>query len=263
MLYINNMSLASNMLNKGRAVKVRNCPGDCPYHSLRRLWIGGIAIIGGKMKKFVFATLALGAALAFIPSALADSLGYKSAAQDLNSSVVIAPGAAHFTNRVAESGAFAMSGMIATFSDQNAAATATENRPHAANAASKVAYAHSANGSSQFDSLLNFGNGGTGILDKGGVLVDISGRQMTLLSGNYAGNNRDQNNGHFFFADKGSFHPGNNTSGSDNGSVGRAPALTETPEPGSLILLGTGLLCMALMMFWKSARQPATSETLR
>lgn len=213
------------------------------------------------MKKFVFVALAMGAALAFIPSALADSLGYKSSSINLNSSAAVDPGSVRFTNQVAESGAFAMSGMIATFSDQNAPAAAEHPRAAAATVGVN-ALTHSADGGSQFDSLLSFGNAGTGILDRGGVLVDISGRQLTLLTGSYSSENRGQNNGHFFFADKGSFHPGNSASGNNGSSIGRAPALTETPEPGSLILLGTGLLCMALVMFWKSARRPATNETL-
>jgi hypothetical protein len=35
--------------------------------------------------------------------------------------------------------------------------------------------------------------------------------------------------------------------------VGIVTTLAETPEPGSLFLLGTGLLGLALALFWKSA----------
>jgi hypothetical protein len=37
------------------------------------------------------------------------------------------------------------------------------------------------------------------------------------------------------------------------GLVGIVTTLAETPEPGSLFLLGTGLLGLALALFWKSA----------
>jgi hypothetical protein len=215
------------------------------------------------MKQFALFTLAMGAALAFIPSALADSLGYSSTTPNPSSNVAVDAGSVRFTNQVAESGAFAMTGMIATFSNQNSSAVASESHPRAAKAAvNNNAFTRTSDSGSQFDSLLNFGNAGTGILDKGGVLVDLSGQQLTLLSGGYSSDNRAENNGHFFFADKGSFHPGNSVSGNNGTSIGRAPLLTETPEPGSLILLGTGLLCMALVLFWKSARRPVASGTL-
>lgn len=216
------------------------------------------------MKKFAFVTLAMGAALAFIPSALADSLGYRSNTTNLNDNGAMNAGSMHFTNQVAESSALAMSGMIATFSPQNstAAVSVGSSRAAMATVSNTGAFVNTADNGSQFDSLLNFGNAGTGILDKGGVLVDISGYQLTLLSGGLSSDNRSQSNGHFFFADNGSFHPGNSASGNNGSAAGRAPALTETPEPGSLVLLGTGLLCMALVLFWKSGKSSAAADTI-
>lgn len=216
------------------------------------------------MNRLALVSLAVGAVVALIPSALADSLGYKSSSSNIYSNVAAESGPAHFTNQVAESGAFAMSGMIATVSDDNAPAPTvqTGSRTAAIAGGNANSLAQKSDSGSQFDSLLNFSNAGTGILDKGGVLVDLSGYQLTLLTGGFSGDNRDQANGHFFFADKGSFHPSNSVSGNNGNSASRAPALTETPEPGSLILLGTGLLCMALVLFWKSSKRTAAEETI-
>lgn len=216
------------------------------------------------MKKFALVTLAMGATLAFIPSALGDSLGYQSISIDQNSNAYGTSHSIGFTNNVAQSGALAMSGMIATFSNQNLSATTSETSSASAQSANVKTGVHvdAADGSNQFNSLLNFGNAGTGILDKGGLLVDLNGRQLTLLAGGVNTGSGSLKKGQFFFSDKGSFHPGNSVSGNNASVPGRAPALAETPEPGSLVLLGTGLLCMALVLFWKSAKRPATAETL-
>ncbi len=216
------------------------------------------------MNKLALVTLAMGATLAFIPSALADSFGYRSSSINSSTNVAASSSSMRIANEVAESGAFAMSDMIAAFANQNSPVVTSEIPSNVARpTAIKInTLADNADHGSQFNSLLNFGNAGKGILDKGGVLVDISGRQLTLLTGGVSGENSSHSNGHFFFADKGSFHSGSSVSGNNGSAPGRAPALTETPEPGSLVLLGTGLLCMALVLFWKSAKRPSAAETL-
>lgn len=49
---------------------------------------------------------------------------------------------------------------------------------------------------------------------------------------------------------------GNDASRADSSASGDSSPLTGTPEPGSLFLLGAGLLGLAMVLFWKSAGRP-------
>jgi hypothetical protein len=95
------------------------------------------------------------------------------------------------------------------------------------------------------------------------VLVDISGDELSLLSGGFSARDKagTAGNGSFYFADKGNYHANNEITKGANELVATAITLTETPEPGSLFLLGTGLLLLALVLFWKSAKRPTGSSS--
>jgi hypothetical protein len=109
-----------------------------------------------------------------------------------------------------------------------------------------------------FDNLLAPGASGENSRGGAGTLVDISGKDLSLFTGRRrVGTARD---GHFYFIDKSGYHLDNEISKGNGTLVGVITTLTETPEPGSLFLLGTGLLCMALVLFWRSARSPKASS---
>ena len=110
-----------------------------------------------------------------------------------------------------------------------------------------------------FDRLLQ-GETKGGQQDSYGTLVDLNGQELVLLSGiDGAGTKSAGKNGEFYFADRGTYHVSNELQRGNGTIRSNTTALTVTPEPGSLFLLGTGLLGLALVLFWKAAKRPTGS----
>jgi hypothetical protein len=196
----------------------------------------------------------LGAALALIPSALADSFSYKSNGSGAIANSSQATDPADFGIGVSASGASPFS--------FNSEASAT-NHGAAGNSGSAsrmpVDTATSVNG---IDNGLFSGDLRDGILERGGVLVDVTGYQLNLFSGSFGGGNGTNAAGtkHPSSASKSGYHAGNGVAKDIAARVPASSTLAETPEPGSLFLLGTGLLCMALVLFRKAAKEPSNES---
>lgn len=73
-------------------------------------------------------------------------------------------------------------------------------------------------------------------LDFDGVAFDVSGLNVNIYS----------NNGIYQWTDSGSYQNGTNTN---------QPLTSSAPEPGSLLLFGTGLLGLAWVLFRKAAKR--------
>jgi hypothetical protein len=206
------------------------------------------------MKKYIFAALAMGVAVALIPSAQADSLAYKTIGSNTGAKFSIDINHAGIGAGVAESGANASSGVSGTFAAHNGAQFKT-SISGSNNRSGDVGLA--------FDSPLNQSNSTKGIVDRSGALVDLSGNEVNLLLGAFSGSNSNgaATNGHLNFSDKGGFRLSDGITKATSELAAGAATLAATPEPGSLFLLGTGLLCMALVLFRKAPKRPSDSQT--
>jgi hypothetical protein len=201
------------------------------------------------LNKVLLASLALAASLAITPFALADTFGNKPSDSRVTANPASDRGHSGVANGTGLSASYmGNNGMPSTFGP-----TESELFNTGSDTKSLVL---SRDGGFLLDNLLSPGDSENGMQDRDGVLVDISGSQLSLLSGGVGGVH-DQGSGHFYFADNGSYHANEEIPKGKIEPLESRSALTEAPEPGSLLLLGTGLFCMALILFRQAAKQSA------
>jgi hypothetical protein len=194
------------------------------------------------MMKNLVVVLALGAALTLIPSAKADSFGSNASGSNAVSNLKIDAGQAAAGAAVGSSGKVALRGAAQTGTVVSSRAAVT-------------------GGGYSLESLLNSRGGSVMSSDKADAVEEISSNDLSAMSGGLGGRKglAVAGAGRFSFASKAVLR---STASVPKGVISQAAtavALAETPEPGSLFLLGTGLLCMALALFWKSAKRTTES----
>lgn len=194
------------------------------------------------MKKYSLALIVLATTLALAPpSALCNSFGYKTS--DSRFGVNSDSGAVHggTPSGIAESGILTIMELAGMGGSVNSAASGrtTVERP--------------ITGAFFVDNLLQGNKDGN--RDNSGPLLDLNGEQLVLLSGFDDRGQKSGKSGQFFFADKGTYDVSNELQRGGGLVRSSTTALTVTPEPGLLFLLGTGILGLALVLFWEAAKR--------
>ena len=213
------------------------------------------------MKKFLLAFLALAMGLAVVPNAIAGTWQYTISGSNFTSDLILTTSGSGSTQTItAVQGTFDIAGNPSVWFGT----TSAEN----ANGGSANNLTLSSDGQFLFDNQLYTTASGNRILDWGGLLVDINGYELNIFSG--ASGSGAPLNSYFYFADNGAYHyndaipdskdPGLPALQSNDGTVTLTQVSGDavvTPEPGSLLLLGTGLLGLALILFRKETKRPA------
>jgi hypothetical protein len=193
------------------------------------------------MNKYSLAFVVLAATLAVAPpSAFCDSFGYRTSGSKFGSNSSFDTVHGGVPTGIAESGIFTNTEFAGVGGPNinNVLGHNTAERP--------------VDGAFFFDNLQQ-GNK-VDSQDGARALIDLNGHQLVLLSGFHGEGSKPGKDGRFVFSDRGTYHVSNEFKRGNGMIRTNTTALTVTPEPASLFLLGTGLLGLALILFWKAAK---------
>ena len=202
------------------------------------------------MNNIWFASIALAASIATAPFALADSFGYKTSDSKLtaNNTPLVQSSAGGWIGARQPAATRVQSGRqvaLEPFSSQafNSELDADVQEP-------------SKDSESLLDNLVSPEDSERGIRGSAGVLVDVGGYRLNLFFGGpEASGSKFSRSRYFYYGDNGHYRITSEVPQRKLDQLGTGATLSEAPEPGSLFLLGTGLLCLALMLFWRAAKR--------
>jgi hypothetical protein len=205
-------------------------------------------------------------AVAIVPAAHADSYTYKINGENFIADLTFTTGDAPVSVPGPDSSvyvtAYIVTSVAGTFDivggpPETFGATPTESANIGANAYNPTT---SSDGEFLFDNLLypeyaQIGTG-SGMLDAGGILIELGGSyELNLFSGSF-GEGAPSDPNAFYFADNGVYHSNNNPILTESNSPA-SDDLSGAPEPGSLFLFGTGLLCLSFILRRKTVKRPS------
>jgi len=227
------------------------------------------------MKKFLLAFIALAAALAITPAAVADTWQYTIDGSNFTSTLYLTGtdvGQVPGPNPLDDVNAYVITSVSGSLTDPDGTykfgTTTTESAASGSNAYDLTS---SSDGQFLFDNLLYPSLSGNQILDWGGILFELGTYELNIFGGDFGGTDGNDAPGcsycsptgcYFYFADNGSYHYNDPFPDVTSPTV---PALSSndesesltlvTPEPGSLFLLCTGLFGLAFVLWRRASRQ--------